>query len=100
MSCYFRGLKDVLDEASIKITPDNKKRIDQDIHDIVGVTYKDCPTTWKKLKQNLTGDEYKRHDFIEKFKKCHRLITPIFLSNSLNIEVKQVGFHQVSHISR
>ena len=64
MSCYFRHLKGILNEAGIEVTPRNRKQIDRTIHDIVEVTYKDCPTTWKKLKQEIIGDEQKRQDFI------------------------------------
>jgi len=45
MSCYFRHLKDILEEADIEVTPDNRKQVDRAIHQIVGVTYKDCPET-------------------------------------------------------
>ena len=44
-------MKSVLDEAGIEVTPGNKKELDQAFHQIVGVTYKDCPTTWKRLKR-------------------------------------------------
>lgn len=66
MSCYFRHLKDILSEAGIEVTPSNKKQIDQTIHNIVGVTYKDCPATWKRLKQEIVNDKQKQHDFIKK----------------------------------
>jgi len=66
MSCYFRHLKDILNEAGIEVNPSNRKQIDRTIHDIVEITYKDCPTTWKKLKQEIIGDEQKRQDFIKK----------------------------------
>ncbi len=66
MSCYFRHIKDILDEAGIKVTSSNKKQIDQAIHQIVGVGYKDCPATWKKLKQQIIGDEQKRRDLTKK----------------------------------
>jgi hypothetical protein len=66
MSCYFRHIKDILDEAGIEVTSSNKKQIDQAIHQIVGVAYKDCPATWKKLKQQLIGDEQKRRDLTKK----------------------------------
>ena len=72
MSCYFRHMKDVLGEAGIEVTHDNKKEIDQAFHEIVGVTYKDCPTTWKKLKQELAGDEQKRREFIQKLQTAIR----------------------------
>jgi len=32
MSCYLRHLKDILGEAGIEITADNKKQIDRAIH--------------------------------------------------------------------
>ena len=66
MSCYFRHVKDILGEAGIVVTPGNRKEIDQAFHQIVGVTYKDCPATWKSLKQKLTGDNQKRRELIQK----------------------------------
>jgi len=66
MSCYFRHLTEILSEAGIEVTANNKKQIDQAIHAIVGVTYKDCPTAWKRLKREIIGDEQKRRDFVEK----------------------------------
>jgi hypothetical protein len=70
MSCYFRHLKNILEEAGIEVTPDNRKQVDRAIHQIVGVTYKDCPETWKRLKQQLTGDEQKRQEFISQLKSA------------------------------
>ena len=66
MSCYFRHLKDIIEGSGIEITPANKKQIDQTFHKIVGVVYKDCPTTWKALKQTILSDEKKRHELIKK----------------------------------
>ena len=70
MSCYFRNLKDVLSEAGIQVTLGNKKQVDKAIHDIVKVTYKDCPTTWKKLKQEILAEENRRRDFVERLHKA------------------------------
>ncbi len=70
MSCYFRHLKAVLDEAGMEVTPANKRRIDEVIHHVMDVTYKDCPTTWRKLKQDILGDEQKRRAFIEELEKA------------------------------
>ena len=56
MSCYFRHMKDVLAEAGIEVTPANKRRIDQALHQIAVVAYKDCPAVWKRLKQELASD--------------------------------------------
>ena len=61
MSCYLRHIKDILDEAGIVVTPANRKQIDRLIHQVVGVTYKNCPATWKKIKEEIKDDEEKRH---------------------------------------
>ena len=66
MSCYFRHLKDILSKAGVEVTPVNRQQIDAIIHDIVGVPYKDCPATWKNLKQEIIADEQKRQAFIKK----------------------------------
>jgi len=66
MSCYFRHMKVILDEAGITVSARNKKQIDQAFHQIVGTSYKDCPTTWKALKQTYLADEKKRHELITK----------------------------------
>ena len=68
MSCYFRHLKNILDEAGIEVTPANRKQIDQAIHQIVGVTHKNCPETWKIVKQQLTSGEQERQEFISQLK--------------------------------
>ena len=72
MSCYFRHVKDVLDEAGIVVTPSNRKEVDQAFHQIVGVTHKDCPTTWKRLKEELAGDGQRRRDIIQKLQNAIR----------------------------
>ena len=72
MSCYFRHLKDILNEAGIEVTPSNRKQIDRIIHNILGVTYKDCPATWKRLKQEIAGNEQKQQDFIKKLQNAIR----------------------------
>lgn len=66
MSCYFRHIKDILDAAGIEVTSTNKKQIDHVIHQAVGVTYKDCPATWKRLKQQIISDERKRQELTKK----------------------------------
>jgi hypothetical protein len=57
-------MKDVLQEAQIEVTGANKKQVDQAIHRLVGVDYKNCSSAWKKVKE-LAGDEQKRRTFIE-----------------------------------
>ena len=68
MSCYLRHIKVILEEAGIEVNPENRKQIDQAIHQVVGVDYKDCPATWKRLKQEVMTDEQKWQDFIKKLK--------------------------------
>ena len=70
MSCYFRHLKNILNEAGIEVMPDNKRQIDRATHDIVGVTYKDCPATWKKLKSQIAGNEQMRGEFRDKLQNA------------------------------
>ena len=70
MSCYFRHMKHILNEAGIEVTPGNKKEIDQAFHQVVGIAYKDCPAAWKRLKQELSGDEQKRQEFIQKLQNA------------------------------
>ena len=72
MSCCFRHLKDILTEAGIEVTPANRKEIDQAIHKMVGVEFKDCPFTWRALKQQIIADEKRRRDFIKKLKEAMR----------------------------
>lgn len=70
MSCYFRHIKNILDEAGIEVVPSHKKEINQAFHQIVGVTYKDCPTPWKRLKRELIHDEQKRRELIKKLQSA------------------------------
>ena len=57
MTCYFRHLEEVFKKAGIEVTPQNKREIDRIIHDIVGVDYKNCPATWKRVKNHIAEDE-------------------------------------------
>jgi hypothetical protein len=70
MSCYFRRMKDILEQAGITVTPGNKREIDQFLHQMTGVTYKDCPAAWKKLKQDVLTNERKRRDLVRELKSA------------------------------
>ncbi len=70
MSCYFRHLNEIFAEAGINITPGNKKQIDHAIHQLVGTNYKDCPNTWRKLKQEIMLDDKKRQEFSVKLRNA------------------------------
>ena len=69
MSCYFRHMKDVLSEAGVEVTAANKKQVDQALHQIVGVTYKDCPATWKALKNEMLADEEKKRELVDRLRE-------------------------------
>ena len=57
MTCYFRHLVNVFKKAQIQVTLQNKTELDEIIHRIVGVKYKDCPATRKQVKKRLAEDE-------------------------------------------
>ena len=65
MTCYFRYMKDVFAEAGVKVTKENRKEIDRKIHELLGVEYKDCSTTWKHVKARLAED---REAFIDEMR--------------------------------
>jgi hypothetical protein len=56
LTCYFRHIKDLLGEIGVEVTPQNKREIDRLIHELVGVDYKDCPSTWKEVKRLMAED--------------------------------------------
>jgi hypothetical protein len=57
LTCYFRHLQGIFEKAGIEVSEANKREIDRVIHEIVGVKYKDCPSTWKELKKRVAQDE-------------------------------------------
>jgi len=61
-------MKDILGEAGIEVTPDNRKQIDRAIHEVVGTAYKNCPATWKEVKVKLASSEAEKKAFIKKLK--------------------------------
>ena len=68
MSCYFRHIADILEEAGITVTKANKKQVDEAIHTAVGVGYKDCPAAWRQIK-GILGDEEKRRALVNRFRE-------------------------------
>lgn len=68
MSCYFRPLKEIFEDAGIEVTKENRKRVDHAIKHIVNVNDKECPQAWKKIKQEILTDEQRRHDFATKLR--------------------------------
>ena len=58
----------MLSESGVEVTAENRKQIDRAIHDIVNTTYKDCPGTWKAVKQKLASSETEKREFLKKIK--------------------------------
>jgi hypothetical protein len=57
MTCYFRHIQHLFRKAGIEVTKENRQEIDKIIHNMVGVEYKNCPATWREVKQRITEDE-------------------------------------------
>ena len=69
MSCYFRHLNEIFSEAGIEVTKENRKQLDQAIHQILETDYKNCPQTWAKLKKDIFSDKDKRLEFIKRIRE-------------------------------
>lgn len=70
MSCYFRYMKDVFEEAGISVSDKNKKEVDQAIHKLMQVKYKKCmPDCRGEVKKALAKDK-ERKSFIFTLKKA------------------------------
>jgi len=59
MSCYLRHLEELFTEAGVVVTKDNRRRVDEAVHRLMGVEYKHCPEAWQKLKSEM-GDPARR----------------------------------------
>jgi molecular chaperone GrpE (heat shock protein) len=70
MSCYLRHLKGIFDELGIEVTKENRKQLDQAIHEVVQVKYKNCSQTWKAVKKRILGDSKKRKEFLSALNKA------------------------------
>jgi len=57
VTCYFRHLTEVFKKAGIEVTSQNRRDVDEVIHSIVGVEYKNCPAAWREVKKRLAEDE-------------------------------------------
>jgi len=62
-------MKDILEEVNVEITPQNKKEIDEILHGLAGVEYKNCSPTWKKIKKMIKGDETSKDEFVARLMK-------------------------------
>jgi hypothetical protein len=67
MTCYFRHIQYLFEKAGIEVTKENRREIDKIIHNIVGVEYKNCPATWREVKQRIAEDE---NTFVSELKQA------------------------------
>jgi predicted Fe-Mo cluster-binding NifX family protein len=63
-------MQEIFDSTGIKVTKDNRKKVDETIHKLVKVKYKNCPQVWKRIKETILLDEKKKKDFAKEFKKA------------------------------
>jgi cytochrome c551/c552 len=63
-------MKDILDEAGVAVTEENKQEIDRIIHGVVAVEYKNCSPTWKAVKEHIKGDQKARDLFVKRIRKA------------------------------
>ena len=72
MSCYLHNMKGILDQAGITVTKENRQQIDRAVHQAVGVAYKNCPVTWKRIRDDIKSDDKKRLALIEQLQAAMR----------------------------
>jgi hypothetical protein len=66
LSCYLRHLDDLLKEANISLGKEDRKKVDQAIHRMMGVDYKHCPDAWRAVKAEIARD---REGFVRRLKE-------------------------------
>jgi hypothetical protein len=61
-------MKDVLEEVGVEVTNENKKEIDQIIHELVNVPYKQCSPAWKGVKDRIKTNDKTKGLFVKELK--------------------------------
>jgi len=71
MGCW-RWFKGVLKEAGIEVTDENKAKIDEVIHEVIGETsmYERCSGDWRKVGKRIKADENEKKKLIEKLRSA------------------------------
>lgn len=49
-------MKDLFEEIGIEVTKENKKAIDEILHEMLSVEYPNCAATWKLIRRRLKED--------------------------------------------
>ena len=69
MGCW-RWFKGILEEAGIEVTDENREKIDEVIHEVIGKTseYERCSGDWRKVGKQIRADENEKRKLIEKLR--------------------------------
>ena len=69
MGCW-KWFKEVLEEASIEVTDENREKIDEVIHEVIGETskYERCSGDWRKISKQIKADENEKRKLIKKLR--------------------------------
>lgn len=67
MGCW-RWFKGILEEAGVEVTDENREKIEEVIHEVVGETskYERCSADWRKVGKEMKADENRKKKLIEK----------------------------------
>ncbi len=49
-------MQNLFDELDVKVTKENKDAIDEIIHEMLSVDYRNCAATWKLVRKRLAED--------------------------------------------
>jgi len=63
VSCYLRHVSDIIADAGIELTRENRKAVDHAIRRAVGKPDCNCPEVWKEVKARLADG--RRQELVE-----------------------------------
>lgn len=66
LSCYLRHLDDLLNEGNIPLGKEERKKVDQVIHRMMGMESAHCPEVWRAVKAEIAHD---REWFVRRLKE-------------------------------
>jgi hypothetical protein len=58
MTCYFKNsrMQELFQEIGVEVTKENRKDIDEILHEMLSVDYPNCAATWKLVRSRLKED--------------------------------------------
>jgi hypothetical protein len=68
-------MREIIDEAGITVTKENRSELDEHIHNMVKSKYKDCPKTWKEVKVRIRGNDKGKKEFIKALIRNYRVLS-------------------------